>query len=205
MSLPSWLNPFVDLLDNPVDFSYLSPKNPELNRQSAVLVLFSEQSNSPHLTFIKRAATLKHHPNQIAFPGGIIEESDPDEVATALREAEEEIGILPQSVLPIGKLPQISIEVTGFSVTPVISYWHEPHPVKVKQPEEVAEVFSFSFEQLLEPNSLVWATKSGYKGPAFLVEDKLIWGFTGTLLAQLFSSTGLISEFVGVREIEVPK
>jgi len=168
-----------------------------------VLMLFSEITNEPNLTFIKRAATLKHHPNQIAFPGGIIEATDQDAVAAALREAEEEIGLAPTSVLPIGELPRISIEVTGFAVTPVISYWHEPHEVSVKQPSEVAEVFSVPIATMLQPTNQVWAIKNNYKGPAFLIDDRLIWGFTGTLLTQLLSSAGLISEFVGQREIEV--
>lgn len=203
MSLPIWLTPIVDVLDNPIDFNYLAPKQSTLHRESAVLMLFSELTNEPNLTFIKRAATLKHHPNQIAFPGGIIEATDQDAVAAALREAEEEIGLAPTSVLPIGQLPRISIEVTGFAVTPVISYWHDPHEVSVKQPSEVAEVFSVPIATMLQPNNQVWAIKNNYKGPAFLIDDRLIWGFTGTLLTQLLSSAGLISEFVGQREIEV--
>lgn len=203
MSLPIWLTPIVDVLDNPIDFNYLAPKQSTSHRESAVLMLFSEITNEPNLTFIKRAATLKHHPNQIAFPGGIIEATDQDAVAAALREAEEEIGLAPTSVLPIGQLPRISIEVTGFAVTPVISYWHDPHEVSVKQPSEVAEVFSVPMATMLQPTNQVWAIKNNYKGPAFLIDDRLIWGFTGTLLTQLLSSAGLISEFVGQREIEV--
>lgn len=203
MSLPIWLTPIVDVLDNPIDFNYLAPKQSTSHRESAVLMLFSEITNEPNLTFIKRAATLKHHPNQIAFPGGIIEATDQDAVAAALREAEEEIGLAPTSVLPIGQLPRISIEVTGFAVTPVISYWHDPHEVSVKQPSEVAEVFSVPIATMLQPNNQVWAIKNNYKGPAFLIDDRLIWGFTGTLLTQLLRSAGLISEFVGQREIEV--
>ena len=205
MSLPIWLTPIVDVLDDPVDFSYLKPNHAQQHRESAVLMLFSELTNQPHLTFIKRAAELKHHPNQIAFPGGLIEPDDADPIAAALREAHEEIGLEPKTVLPIGQLPQISIEVTGFAVTPVISYWYEPHSVSVKQPTEVADVFSVPLEQFLTPSSQVWAVKSNYKGPAFLIEEKLIWGFTGTLLAQLLRSAGLISEFVGAKEIEVPR
>lgn len=203
MSLPIWLTPIVDVLDNPIDFNYLAPNQSTSHRESAVLMLFSEITNEPNLTFIKRAASLKHHPNQIAFPGGIIEATDHDAVAAALREAEEEIGLAPTSVLPIGQLPRISIEVTGFAVTPVISYWHDPHEVSVKQPSEVAEVFSVPIATMLQPNNQVWAIKNNYKGPAFLIDDRLIWGFTGTLLTQLLRSAGLISEFVGQREIEV--
>ena len=203
MNLPNWLQPIINVIDSPADFDYLKPDNSIPHRESAVLLLFSELNKNPNLTFIKRAATLKHHPNQIAFPGGIIEPTDVDPIATALREAEEEIGLTPSTVLPLGLLPQISIEVTGFAVTPVLSYWKQPHEVIVKQPQEVAEVFSVPIENLLNPVNQVWATKQSYKGPAFHIEEKLIWGFTGTLLTQLLSSAGLISEFVGHREIEV--
>lgn len=203
MSLPNWFNSIVDVLDKPTEFSWLVQKDLSNARQSAVLLLFSEHKHQPQLTFIKRAAGLTHHPNQIAFPGGVIEQSDRDAVETALREAQEEIGLNPSTVLPIGKLPQISIEVTGFAVTPVISYWYQPHQLSVLQPAEVAEVFTLPLEIFQQPKNQVWAVKQNYKGPGFLFEENLIWGFTGTLLAQLLGSAGLISEFVGGVEIEV--
>lgn len=203
MSLPYWFSSIVDVLDKPMEFSWLAPKDLSKARQSAVLLLFSDHDNQPHLTFIKRAAGLTHHPNQIAFPGGVIEQSDKDAITTALREAQEEIGLNPSTVLPIGKLPQISIEVTGFAVTPVISYWYQPHSLSVLQPAEVEEVFTVPIEMFQQPKNQVWAVKQNYKGPGFLIDEKIIWGFTGTLLAQLLGSAGLISEFVGGAEIVV--
>jgi 8-oxo-dGTP pyrophosphatase MutT (NUDIX family) len=203
MSLPSWLTPVVDVLDMPAVFWELRPTENVSARESAVLLLFSEQANQPALTFIKRAETLRHHPGQIAFPGGLIEPTDQDATAAALREAQEEIGLDPTTVLPIGALPKISIEVTGFVVTPVISYWHQPHLVVPIATDEVAEVFTVELAELTQRTTHVWAVRNDYKGPGFLIEGKLIWGFTGTLLAQLLSSAGLISEFVGIAEIEV--
>jgi 8-oxo-dGTP pyrophosphatase MutT (NUDIX family) len=203
MSLPTWLTPVVDVLDMPTAFWELRPTNMVDAKESAVLLLFSEQANQPALTFIKRAETLKHHPGQIAFPGGLIEPTDQDATAAALREAQEEIGLDPTSVLPIGALPKISIEVTGFNVTPIISYWHQPHLVVPAAIDEVAEVFTVELAQLTQRTAQVWAVRNDYKGPGFLINDKLIWGFTGTLLAQLLGSAGLISDFTGTAEIEV--
>jgi 8-oxo-dGTP pyrophosphatase MutT (NUDIX family) len=203
MSLPIWLTPVVDVLDAPTAFWKLRSTENNAARESAVLLLFSEQASQPALTFIKRAETLKHHPGQIAFPGGLIEPTDQDATAAALREAQEEIGLDPASVLAIGALPKISIEVTGFVVTPIISYWHQPHLVGPTAIDEVAEVFTVDLAQLTHRRTQVWAVRNDYKGPGFLVDDKLIWGFTGTLLAQLLSSAGLISEFNGITEIEV--
>lgn len=203
MSLPRWFTPIVDVLDKPADFSWLQPAKSAVHRQSAVLLLFSESDDQPHLTLIKRSANLTHHPNQIAFPGGVIEASDADAVAAALREASEEIGLKQKSVLPIGKLPEIAIEVTGFAVTPVLSYWHEPHTLSVLQPSEVAEVFTLPLSVFQDKANHVWAVKQNYRGPGFLIEEKFVWGFTGTLLAQLLGSAGLLDQFEGNSEIEV--
>lgn len=204
MILPNWISPIVDVIDDPMRFWPLKP-NPNLqHRASAVLLLFSEISSQPNLTFIKRAETLPHHPGQIAFPGGIMEPTDIDPIACALREATEEVGLSSKTVLPLGLLPEISIEVTGFAVTPVISYWQQPHQLSPRS-NEVAEVFNLPLLKLLDPQNQVWAVKQSYKGPAFMLEDKFIWGFTGTVLAELFSSAGLISEFVGHSEIEVTR
>jgi 8-oxo-dGTP pyrophosphatase MutT (NUDIX family) len=203
MNLPNWLNPIVDVLTKPTQFWEYRPTDLITAKQSAVLLLFSDENSTPNLTFIKRSQFLKHHPGQIAFPGGLIEPTDPDLVATALREAQEEIGLNPDSVLPIGALPQISIEVTGFAVTPIISYWQQPHPVSPVATDEVAEVFAVPIEKFILPNSKVWAVKQNYKGPAFLIDEKLIWGFTATVLAELFTAAGLISSFEADYEIEV--
>ena len=203
MNLPSWLNPIAEVLTKPTQFFQYQPADLITAKQSAVLLLFSDENSTPNLTFIKRSQFLKHHPGQIAFPGGLIEPTDLDLVATALREAQEEIGLNPDSVLPIGALPQISIEVTGFAVTPIISYWQQPHPVSPVAIDEVAEVFAVPIEKFISSSSKVWAVKQNYKGPAFLIDEKLIWGFTATVLAELFTSAGLISSFEADSEIEV--
>ena len=131
------LNPKVEL-----------PPNRKL-RPAGVLVpvLVSEQGARLYLT--KRSSVLKHHPGQIAFPGGKQDPDDPDIVATALREAREEIGLDPSNVEIIGQTPQHET-VTGFIVTPVIARVLNPFQ-PVAEAGEVEEVFSVPLDHVLDP------------------------------------------------------
>ena len=102
------LNPDIDL-----------PENRQL-RDAGVLMLIEETVQCPVVYLTKRASHLKHHPGQIAFPGGKTDPSDQDQTQTALREAEEEIG-LPQSYVEILGHLSTHETVTGFQVRPVSS------------------------------------------------------------------------------------
>jgi 8-oxo-dGTP pyrophosphatase MutT (NUDIX family) len=88
-------------------------------RPAGVLMPFVETRTGLELILTKRSSALKHHPGQIAFPGGKRDALDTDIVATALREADEEIGLNPAKVEVLGQLPAHET-VTGFTVTPVL-------------------------------------------------------------------------------------
>lgn len=108
-------------------------------RSAGVLVALIMHKGAPHVILTKRASHLKHHPGQIAFPGGKQDDSDADVVAAALREAHEEVGLNPDVVEVLGTLPSHET-VTGFAVTPVLArVTGEFHPVP--EPGEVDEVF----------------------------------------------------------------
>jgi len=117
-------------------------------RLAAVLVAF-QAGDDPRLVLTKRASGLKHHPGQIAFPGGKVDPSDADAVDAALREAKEEIGLPRQSVEILGTLPPHET-VTGFSITPVLGWIRDtfsPFP----EAGEVDEVFSVPFSHVTDP------------------------------------------------------
>ncbi|MGI9391288.1 MAG: NUDIX hydrolase, partial [Boseongicola sp.] len=128
--------------------------NPDLSlpdgrklRQASVLVPIVESDSGAQLILTMRAPSLKHHPGQIAFPGGKADEDDNGPVETALREAEEEIGLLGTNVNALGCLPAHET-VTGFVVTPVLGLIsHEIQP-RVED-GEVAEVFSVPLGHVL--------------------------------------------------------
>ncbi|MFN3605804.1 MAG: CoA pyrophosphatase [Cypionkella sp.] len=109
-------------------------------RPAAVLIAIMAESGGARLVLTKRASHLAHHPGQIAFPGGKLEAHDAGPSAAALREAQEEIGLAPQSVQILGCLPDHET-VTGFCMTPVIGIIRTPQPF-TPDPAEVDEVFS---------------------------------------------------------------
>ena len=156
-------------------------------RPAGVLVPVTVASGAPRLILTKRSSALKHHPGQIAFPGGKQEEGDADATAAALREAEEEIG-LPRDVPSIlGHLPQHET-VTGFQVTPVLAVLDRDFDA-VPEPGEVEEVFSVPLDHVLDPANYLIESRywRGMRRHYFTVPfgPYYIWGATARMLRGL--------------------
>lgn len=117
---------------------------------AAVLVPLVLGAGEPTLLLTRRTAHLHDHPGQIAFPGGRVDAGDVSPEATALREAEEEIGLAPGCVELIGRLPEYAITATGFRVTPVVGLVHAPLALRLDS-FEVAEAFQPPLSFLLDP------------------------------------------------------
>lgn len=118
-------------------------------RPAGVLVPLIERRGEIHVILTKRTSHLKHHPGQIAFPGGKQEPTDADATAAALREAEEEIGLPPHLVEVLGHLPRHET-VSIFSITPVIARIRDDFR-QIPEPGEVEEVFEVPLRHLLDP------------------------------------------------------
>jgi 8-oxo-dGTP pyrophosphatase MutT (NUDIX family) len=191
---PQWLLPLLQAARD-VDAATLSLHRipaPADGRRAAVLVLFGEDAaHGPDVLLMERAGSLRDHPGQVAFPGGGADPTDAGPVHTALREAEEETGLLPAGVQPLALLPELFIPPSGFVVTPVLAHWATPSAVRAVDARETAAVLRVPLAALADPNNRIRVRHpSGYVGPAFVVAGLLVWGFTGGILSALLDLGG---------------
>ena len=156
-------------------------------RPAGVLIGVDVSARDPMVVLTKRSSALKHHPGQIAFPGGKQERDDVDVTAAALRETNEEIGLPPHAVEVLGQLPEHET-VTGFRVTPVLGIIRDRFEA-VPEPGEVDEAFAVPLSLVLDPSNYLtesrrWRGKRRYYfavpcGPYY------IWGATARMLRGL--------------------
>ena len=212
---PSWVDRLADRLGTAraEDFSLFVPPD-EGGRESAVLILFGPPpavlatpdasgtrdasgargvvEEDAHVVLLERSHDMRSHPAQIAFPGGARDPEDADDVATALREAQEETGLDPTGVDVVATLPSLFIPFSGFVVTPVLGWWARPSTLSVRDPNEVHDVLSVPVSHLVAPATRFSVTHpSGYVGPGFGLDDLLLWGFTAGLLGRVLDLAGL--------------
>ena len=162
---------------------------PEGKTRAAVLVPLLPVDGDVHLLYIRRAATLPHHQGQVAFPGGTVDTArDASAVATALREAHEEIGLRPDDVRVIGVLDDIETMTSRFVITPVVGM--TPYPYTwAPSPREVDHIFTVPLADLLAPDaerSEPWDF-GGRTVPIdhFPVAGQVIWGATHRITRNL--------------------
>jgi 8-oxo-dGTP pyrophosphatase MutT (NUDIX family) len=205
--LPQWWEPLLTKVSTSrtEDFTLLKPPATG-GRASAVLVLLGEQApGEPDLLVLQRAATMRNHAGQPAFPGGAADPEDKDAAATALREANEEVGLDPATATVLTTLPQLYIPVSSFVVTPVLAWWHSPHEVWPCQPAEVAHVARIPVSQLVDPQNRIRVRHpSGWVGPAFLAGGMVIWGFTAGIISALLDMAQWSRPWQPGRLIELP-
>lgn len=188
-------------------------------RDAAVLVLFSgPRDSSPYpsggwgpslrgecpqtgglpddadLLVTVRASTLRHHAGQAAFPGGAADPGDEGPIHTALREAHEETGIDADRLQPLATLEKMFIPPSGFHVVPVLAYSPDPGPVAVVDESETAIVARVPVRAFINPeNRLMVFRKENTRrlaGPAFLLNEMLVWGFTGQVISAMLDVAG---------------
>ena len=160
---------------------------PRTLRPAAVLVPILVDRAEPEIVLTKRSSSLKHHPGQVAFPGGKVDVDDRDVVHTALREAQEEIALPPENVEVLGHLADHET-VTGFAVTPVLSLVRDPGRF-VPEPGEVAEVFTVPVSHVLNTANYVIESRLwlGHRRFYYAVPygPYYIWGATARMLRAL--------------------
>jgi 8-oxo-dGTP pyrophosphatase MutT (NUDIX family) len=161
-------------------------------RQAAVLILIAtDGADGPDVLLAQRAAKLRDHAGEVAFPGGARESGDTGPPATAIREAAEETGVDPAGVEPLILLPRLHIPPSRFDVTGVIAHWRTPSPVSAIDPGETSRVMRVPFTALAAPeNRIMLRTTFGWHGPAFVLDGAVVWGYTGEILAALLRLGG---------------
>jgi 8-oxo-dGTP pyrophosphatase MutT (NUDIX family) len=154
---------------------------------AAVLVPIISHPQGLTVLFTQRTTHLRSHSGQVSFPGGRAEPGDPSAEFTALREAEEEIGLRPASVEVLARLPDYRTR-TGYRVTPVIGLLTPPVAF-TPDPHEVAEIFEVPLDFLLEERNRQRRTREfqGQQVGYYVFEygGKMIWGATAGMLVNL--------------------
>lgn len=159
----------------------------EKTHMSAVLITIFPFNRTPNIVFIKRQTYDGIHSAQIAFPGGKKEKADDNMLETALREAEEEVGITPESVMILGTLTPLYIPVSNHLVLPVVGALKE-RPTFYPNLQEVEYIIEMPICKLLQPDSRSVKTinlgGSPITTPYFKAGEDMIWGATAMILAE---------------------
>lgn len=164
---------------------------PQPPREAAVLIPLVMHESGPTVLLTRRTAHLHDHAGQISFPGGGIEKGDADAVATALRETEEEVGLLANFVEVLGILPRYAT-ATGYAVTPVVGLVQPGFALRIDT-FEVEEVFEPPLAFLMNPAhherrlvDLAGQRRTFYAMPYVAGRRYFIWGATAAMLRNFY-------------------
>ena len=217
--LPGWLGPVVEAASSITvhELTRFMPPADSDPRRGAVLMVFADREDAAEapddlahrgdLLLTERAHHMRSHPGQVSFPGGSLDEGETARQA-ALREAYEEIGLVPDEIEVFGELPELWLPPSNFAVTPVLGYWRDKGEVRIESPDEVHAIHHVAIAELLDPDYRINVRHpSGWLGPGFLIgpeKDVILWGFTAGIIARLFSYLGWAEDWDRARVRDLP-
>jgi 8-oxo-dGTP pyrophosphatase MutT (NUDIX family) len=163
-------------------------------RAAAVLVPLLRKDGDWHLLFTRRTEDLDHHRGEISFPGGARHPEDGSLLDTALREAEEEMGIAPADVQILGRLDDF-ISIHNYHVVPYVGLVPAPYPYRISE-REIAEIFEIPLRRLCDPaifHKENWQERGRVHPICFYtLAECQIWGLTAAILRQFLKRIGAI-------------
>jgi 8-oxo-dGTP pyrophosphatase MutT (NUDIX family) len=160
----------------------------EAPRKSGVLILIYPEANQAFFPLIKRPSYPGVHSGQIAFPGGKMEPDDIDITSTAIREAWEEVGVIPNEVKLLGAISDLFVPASNFLISPIIGYT-DRKPAFVPEVKEVDRIIETPLKQLLDLETkkqkiLEVGGKFKLDTPYFDISDEVVWGATAMILGE---------------------
>lgn len=155
---------------------------------SVLILLYNNKQNELQTTLIRRSQYEGVHSGQVGFPGGKMENSDTSIIETALREANEEIGIEPSKIEILGRLTDVFIPVSNFIVSPIVGWADDPPIFKIDE-REVAGIINLSIKDIHLTDitahySIELHNKTKIKAPCFIINEAVIWGATALMLNE---------------------
>jgi len=161
---------------------------PGTAKPSGVLILLYPHKKDFYFALIRRPDYTGVHSGQISLPGGKFEKHDRDLEQTALREAHEEVGIMPSAVKIIGKLTPLYIPPSNYIVTPILG-WSVSRPEFKKDPREVDDIIEVSLADFLDDRHMQRKRIKLFMGlsanfPCYYIEGNIIWGATAMILSE---------------------
>ncbi len=160
---------------------------PVKGRPASVLIPMLQRDTGLDVIFTERSAHLRAHPGQISFPGGAREDADNSALDTALREAEEEIGLPRQAVDIVGQLPDYRT-ISGFVISPFIGFVSPDFEYRL-DPNEVASVFTVPLAHLMDKKNHLthFMYRNQQRFPIYFIpwQSRLIWGATAAIVRNL--------------------
>jgi 8-oxo-dGTP pyrophosphatase MutT (NUDIX family) len=165
-----------------------SPAADVTPRVGAVLALLYRDGNDLRLPLTVRSTHMNSHGGEVSLPGGSADPGDFDDIATALRECQEELGIDTQSITIWGRLKSIYIMPSNFQITPVVGF-RDSLPALTVSTLEVSSVITTTLRELLDPATIVVEPRN-LRGldvlvPFFAIMEQKVWGATALILSDL--------------------
>jgi 8-oxo-dGTP pyrophosphatase MutT (NUDIX family) len=163
-------------------------------RPAAVLIPLTQQNGEWHFLYTRRAETVEHHKGQVSFPGGATDPQDNSPEATALREADEEIGLRPADVQILGRLSRM-LTITNFMVTPVAGIYPSPYPFQLHA-QEVARAFTIPLRWLADRQN--WQEHPSPLNGTIIItyreyEGEVVWGATARITVEFLRALGVVA------------